>query len=80
MNYHALTNQEIMLQFNESMKEYKLFQIYLQDVNDDHEKIKVAKLKFENAKHKYEELLQEMKKRDIHVERDMGIIKMIFEQ
>lgn len=79
MCHTALTDQELLGKLDKSIKECKLIQMYLKDVSDDYGKIKIAKLKFEFAKHKYLSLLQEVKARGLKVEEeDQRLARLIF--
>ncbi|MBZ4644713.1 MAG: hypothetical protein PWR27_1869 [Petroclostridium sp.] len=79
MQDSLLSDEELLSKLDRSVKECKLFQMYLEDVNDDYGKIKIAKLKFEFAKHEYLKLLKEVKARGLKVaDEDKCIAKLLF--
>jgi hypothetical protein len=74
-----LTDEQLLFQLDRSIRECKLSQVYLNDVVDDYGKIKVAKLRFEFARHEYLNLLKEAKTRGLKVaEENKRIANLLF--
>lgn len=78
LQYQNLSDAELISKLDRSIKECKLFQLYLKDVNDDYGKVKVAKLKFEFARHEYLALMQEAQKRQLNVEEQKNMANVLF--
>lgn len=73
------TDDELMIRLDQLAKECKLLQIYLVDVNDDYLKTKMAQLKFEFARHRYFQLLREVKSRGLKItEEGRRITELLF--
>ena len=78
MTHNQLTDHALLSKLDQSIRQCKLLQIYLKDVHDDYGKIKVAKLKFEFAKHEYATLLREAKTRKLKLDEQHSMFKMLF--
>ena len=78
MEHRQLTDDQLIFKLDQSLKTCKLFQLYLKDVTDDYGKIKMAKLKFEFAKHEYLTLLKEAKQRELSTREQNNMTNVFF--
>lgn len=68
----------LMKRIEEAYDTYRLSELYLKDVNGDYGKQKIAKLRYEFARHELSVLLEEAAKKGVKVA-DMDIMKRYLE-
>ena len=79
MNYRNLTNDELLTNISRSLKQCKLFQLYVKDMKRDYGKSEPINCKYESIKYEYLGLLKEVNFRGLKLkDEDRGISKILF--
>ena len=79
VHYNKLSNEQLLSNLSRSLKYYKVFQMYVRDINDDNRKLQTVNHKFEDVRHEYLNLLKEAKTRGLKLaEEDINVARMLF--